>query len=136
LDRLVALGRVERVESAGSIDYRSRELVLGLEDPTGWEAAVLDHFSALVQTITRKLSIEQAAKAADEIGGSTYHFVVWRGHPMEDEVLGELRRFRERQSALRERVDEYNRGHGMPAERLQVTAYYGQSVMEGEDVPS
>lgn len=136
LERLVALGRVERVETGGATNYRSGELILSLDNPAGWEASVLDHFSALVQTITRKLSLEQTATAADETGGSTYHFVLWRGHPMEDEILGELRRFRERQSAMRDRLDRYNREHGVQAQRLQVTAYYGQNVVEEDDVPS
>jgi hypothetical protein len=132
LASLVASGRVEQVQTGGRTEYRSRELVLGFENPAGWEAAVLDHYSALVRTITRKLAVDQKASLGDEVGGSTYHFVVWRGHPMEDEVLGELRRFRERQSALRDRVDRYNEDNGLPRERFQVTAYFGQTVV-GED---
>jgi hypothetical protein len=133
LEELVGTGRVERVESGGRVEYRSRELVLGLEDPAGWEASVLDHFSALVRTITRKLNTQQTARATDEIGGSTYHFVLWRGHPLEDEVLGELARFRERESALRDRVDQYNAEHGIPDDRVHVTAYYGQCLVEDSD---
>lgn len=133
LDTLVAEGRIERVESAGHIEYRSRELVLGLEDPAGWEASVLDHYSAMVRTIGKKLSLDQRASAADEVGGSTYHFTLYRGHPMQEEVLGELRRFRERCSALRARVDQHNKDQGLPANTLNVTAYYGQTVVENED---
>src|SRR5262249_16915103 len=55
LASLVDAGRVERVQSADSVVYRSQELVLGLEDPTGWEASVLDHYTALVKTIAQKL---------------------------------------------------------------------------------
>ncbi len=108
LESLVESGRVERAERGGSAVYRSRELVLGFDDPAGWEAAVLDHFSALVRTIALKLSTDQRATAHDENGGSTYHLTLFRGHPLEDEALGELRRFRERLSALRERIDRYN----------------------------
>lgn len=133
LDTLVAEGRIERVESGGRREYRCRELVLGLEDPAGWEASVLDHFSAMVRTIGKKLSLDQRATAADEVGGSTYHFSLHRGHPMEEEVLGELRRFRERCTALRARLDQHNAEHGLPPNVLNVTAYYGQCVVENED---
>jgi hypothetical protein len=132
-EELVRGGRLERRESGGRVEYHSRELVLGFDDPAGWEAAVLDHFCALVRTIGKKLAADQKASAKDEIGGSTYHFVLWRGHPLADEVLGELRRFRERHSALRDRIDRYNAEHGIPANNLSVTAYYGQCAVASDD---
>jgi hypothetical protein len=132
LDALLAEGRIERVESAGRTVYRSRALVLGLDDPAGWEASVLDHFTAVVRTIVRKLSMNQRATSKDEVGGSTYHFTLYRGHPMQEEVLGELARFRERASALRRRLQRYNEEHGIRGEALEVTAYYGQCVLENE----
>jgi hypothetical protein len=94
---------------------------------------VLDHCSALARTIGKKLSLDQLAFAADEVGGSTYHFTLYRGHPIEEEVLGELRRFRERCSALRSRLDQHNKDHGLPANTLDVSAWYGQCVVENED---
>ncbi len=133
LASLVESGRAERIESGARITYRSRSLVLGLDDPAGWEASVLDHFCALVRTITTKLQNDPQARQGDEIGGSTYHYVLWQGHPMQDEVLGELARFRKRHSALRDRVDQYNAEHGIPADWTQVTAYYGQCVIEEKD---
>jgi hypothetical protein len=107
--------------------------VLGFDDPAGWESSVLDHFSALVQTVIRKLSVDQRAQRGDEVGGSTYHFELWRGHPFESEVLGELRRFRERMSALRQKLDEHNRGQPGRKASLRVVAYYGQSAVEEDD---
>jgi len=133
VESLVAQGRIERAHGPRGEELRTRGLVLGLENPAGWEAAVLDQFSAVVQTITRKLSLDQRATLADEIGGSTYHFELWRGHPLEGEVLGELRRFRERMTRLRERADEHNIAHPHDGPKLRVTAYYGQSVMEDGD---
>jgi hypothetical protein len=127
---LVGTGRVER-DVTGV--YRTHELVLGFEEPAGWEAAVLDHFSIVVRTITQKLAIDQRATRTDEVGGSTYHFALWRGHPHEEEVLAELRRFRERMSALRDRIDRYNLDHPEQPQRLRVDAYYGQTVTEEED---
>jgi hypothetical protein len=69
LASLVAMGRVEPVETNGERAYRSRELVLGFENSAGWEAAVLDHFTALVRTIGQKLELDQRASEADECGG-------------------------------------------------------------------
>jgi hypothetical protein len=133
LAALIAAGRVERVASAGREEYRARELVLGLDDPAGWEASVLDHFSAMVQTVTRKLALDQRARLKDEVGGSTYHFKLWRGHPLQDEVVGELARFRERMSQLRRKVDEHNAAHPDTETTLTVHADYGQWLGEEED---
>ena len=94
---------------------------------------MLDHFNALVQTVIRKLAVNQRAKRNDELGGSTYHFELWRGHPFESEVLGELSRFRERMSALRTKLDEYNRAQSGQKPKLRVVAYYGQSAVEDDD---
>jgi hypothetical protein len=125
--------RVERIETGDTTMYRSQELVLGLEDPTGWEASVLDHYTALVKTIAQKLGVDQKASLSDEVGGSTYHFTLFRGHPLEAEVLGELRRFRERMTALRARVDRVSADHPARTDRIRVDAYYGQCVLEEDD---
>lgn len=131
LEALVQQGRVEAEAPAGEpTRYRSATLVLPLDDPAGWEASVLDHYSAVVRTIAGKLRTDQQSRRRDSTGGSTYHFALYRGHPLESEVLGELERFRARQSELRRRVDEHNRTHGLGPQELSVTAYYGQ-VVEG-----
>ena len=93
---------------------------------------MLDHFSALVKTVALKLQVGQKATHADETGGSTYHMTLYRGHPMEQEALGELRRFRQRMTALRDRIDRYNIEHGLPSKTLRLDAYYGQRVLEEE----
>jgi hypothetical protein len=133
VDSLVTSGKVERVGSGEAERLRSSQLVLGFDDPAGWESSVLDHFTALVQTVMRKLAVDQRAKGHDEIGGSTYHFELWRGHPFESEVLGELGRFRERMSALRQKLDDYNQAQPTTPSKLQVVAYYGQSTVEEAD---
>ena len=133
VESLVAQGKVERSGSGESERLKSARLVLGFDDPTGWESSVLDHFTALVQTVIRKFSVDQRASRGDEVGGSTYHFELWRGHPFESEVLGELGRFRERMSALRKKLDDYNRAQPTENLKLRVVAYYGQSTVEEED---
>ena len=84
LSTLVASGRVERTESAGVVEYHSSELLLGLEGPAGWEAAVLDHF-----LLPRE---DRRSKAPDRPEGvlcrrnrGAYHLTLFRGHPMEEE---------------------------------------------------
>jgi DNA-binding MarR family transcriptional regulator len=133
VENLVGSGKVERVGEGEAERLRSSTLVLGFDDPAGWESSVLDHFNALVQTVIRKLAVNQRATRNDELGGSTYHFELWRGHPFESEVLGELSRFRERMSALRTKLDEYNRAQSGQKPKLRVVAYYGQSAVEEDD---
>ena len=70
---------------------------------------------------------------ADQVGGSTYHLALWRGHPLEEQVTGELRRFRERMSSLRDQIDRYNAAHPEEGPRLRVDCYYGQSVSEEKE---
>jgi hypothetical protein len=134
LDRLVGSQRVQAREDQGDASYNASEIVLGFEQPAGWEGAVLDHFQALVRTICAKLALEPTARADDTVGGSTYTFVVWPEHPQYTEVLDHLRSFRRTQSALRRRVDEHNASHGIPRKHIKVIAYAGQSVIEHENV--
>ncbi|HVU00646.1 MAG TPA: hypothetical protein VHE30_02810 [Polyangiaceae bacterium] len=129
LQRLGEVGRVRVEGDGGAAKYRSGEFVIPLANEHGWAAAVLDHFHAVVTTIAAKL---REPEPRNDTGGSTYTFVVWPGHPYEDEVRGELRRYRERQTELRARVDAYNRDHGIPNIHDRVLSYAGQTVLEGE----
>jgi hypothetical protein len=131
LARLLARGRIREAQGAGAPSYSSAGLSVGFDEPAGWEAAVWDHYQAMVQTITAKLARETSASRDDTLGGSTYTFVVWPGHPLEAEVLGQLARYRAQQSDLRARVDGYNVLHGVPTERTEVLVYAGQCVREG-----
>jgi hypothetical protein len=130
LDRLVRERRVARVESGDAVTYRSEECVIPLGEPAGWEAAVLDHYHAVVTAICAKLSLGEAQSGAeDTVGGSTYGFTLWRGHPHEREVLGWLGRMRAEMSALRERVNAYNSAHRREqTETFGVLAYVGQTT--------
>ena len=126
LQRLVASGALERT-AAGQ--YAARDFSVPLGDGAGWEAAVFDHLQAMVQTICQRLS---GAFPAHLVGGSTYSFDIWDGHPLQVEVEGELARFRAEHSALRERVDAHNRVSGRPAHYRQVVLYGGQAVLVRE----
>jgi hypothetical protein len=128
LASLVASGRVAL---EGEL-YTARNFIVEIGAEHGWEAAVLDHFHALVRTICQKLGSNAEASASDEVGGSTFTFAVWQGHPLRDEVRTSLSRFRAAWLDLRSRVREYNTEHGVPASYEQVIVYGGQCVSNEE----
>jgi hypothetical protein len=132
LQQLVDSGRVERLDG-DVVRYRAKHFFVSLGTPTGWEAAVFDHFHAVVRTICTKLRRSADPSVADVIGGSTYSFEVWDGHPLAGEVLGTLRRFRDASTTLRERVRAHNDAHPKPAHRTGVVIYAGQTVWDLEE---
>jgi hypothetical protein len=130
LERLVARGAVLRTETNGKVEYSSPQLLVPLGARVGWEAAVYDHFQAVVRTISQKLAGILQADAKDTVGGSTYTFEVWPGHPLQAEVLGALARFRRDFDDLRNRVRAFNDSTPTPAEWQRVVVYGGQSVTD------
>ena len=136
LARLLAAGRIERVLSEGASEPRfvTKQLLIPLGAPVGWEAAVFDHFKALVTTILSRLRDDRAATLEDQIGGSTYTIDVWDGHPLAEEVKGALGRMRAQLSELRTRVIDYNTERPVPETHDRVVVYVGQSLIhEGRD---
>jgi len=139
LSRLLEGGRIE--QDASDAAYRARSLFVPLGASVGWEAAVFDHFRALVSTVIRRLESARArTDAADRVGGSTYTLDVWRGHPLEQEAYETLRKLRSELGSLRERVEAYNADHQMPDDYTQVILYVGQCLIlqgsDGSDAPS
>src|SRR5690606_33623789 len=91
-------------------------------------AAVFDHYQALVGALVAKLSREKRRSGPeDAIGGSTYHFDLYPGHPLESEVLTMLERVRRQASALRMQVDAASAP--LAAEGYRVVFYAGQNVI-------
>jgi hypothetical protein len=128
LDALVTRGRLELARGR----YEAHELVIPLDSEAGWEAAVFDHVQAMVQTICQRLRTAKTPQGRETVGGSTYSFDVWDGHPMQAEVEATLARFRSTHSQLRARVEAYNEKHGKPRAFRQVVVYGGQCVLERE----
>jgi DNA-binding MarR family transcriptional regulator len=128
---LCARGLIEARQAPDGKVYESHGCVLPYGDPHGWEAAVFDHFQALVIALCAKLRLGQTHAAPnDTIGGSTFGFEVWPGHPEYDNVLGLLGRLRAQGSELRQRVAAYNETHGAPLdEKRRVVTYVGQAVI-------
>jgi len=136
VETLVASGVIEARSSGGRTEYESRRFDVPVGQSEGWEAAVLDHFQAVVTAICVKLRLgESRSSESDAVGGSTYTLDVWRGHPMEDEARRTLVRLRETVSELRARIDAYNAAHDRPAEDSdrEVTVYVGQYVKTNDD---
>lgn len=133
LARLVRDARVEETKSADDVSYGASSMIIPLGSRSGWEAAVYDHFHAVVKTIVCKLRQDADGSAPDDrIGGSTYTFEVWPGHPFAERVYGELARYRAATSELRRQVDDFNAKNARPARHDRVTAYFGQCVIEEE----
>jgi predicted transcriptional regulator len=139
LAQLVRSGVVVLEQRGEERRYRCESYVIGFGDEAGWEAAVFDHFQAMVVALVTKLrGGARKADLADEGGGSTFVFDLWAGHPMQAQVLGFLRAVREQGMALRRELERHAAAAPMPADAtpLRVVAYVGQSVtrMEDEDV--
>lgn len=148
LERLIASQRVALVQRNGKRLYSAMSFLVELGSPVGFEAAVFDHFQALVKTVSCRLRNEappldlpEGLGVLDAVGGSTYTFDLWNGHPLAADVLSTLAQFRERLSGLRQRVEQHNREHGLPPNTVSVVSYAGQCLIsqengDGDEPPS
>jgi len=128
---LESRGRLKRELLNNEEHYESDQCVIRIDEPEGWEAAVLDHFQAVANTICAKAEvIERTLTFEEPVGGSTFHFDVEADHPLRDEVLGLFARVRREALALRERVDAQRSGL-QPKQRI--TFYVGQHVVRDEN---
>jgi hypothetical protein len=141
LSALCADGRITADRTGDRTTYRSDLWLLPLGNSAAWAAGLLDHYQAMVRAMCQKLDRgATVAQPADRIGGSTYSFDVWAGHPHAEEVYALLKEHRERLSELWSRVGDQNgkkpAGAEQPIDR--VTFYFGQMVTServlGEDV--
>jgi hypothetical protein len=133
---LEELMRDSRVQLAADGRYEARGIVLPLGSSAGWEAALFDHFQAVVKTMVARLRRGADASSDAETGGSTYSYSIWQGHPHELEVRGLLKEFRARHSRLREDIQSYNDAHACPPRYERVTVYGGLNIVaedEGTD---
>ncbi len=96
---------------------------------------MFDHYQAMVTAICTKLRLGAQATAGEQIGGSTYGFLIWEGHEYEQEVRGLLGSLRQKAAELRSKVTAYNERHQAPPDgEVQVIAYVGQTVIEAESM--
>ncbi len=137
LARLSTEGRIDRMDRDGVALYQASALVVPLGATAGWEAAVFDHFKALVTTVICRLREQPlVSKLSDKIGGSTYTISVWPEHPLKQEVYNTLGRVRAELSDLRERVKKINDEHGIPEAHTRVVIYVGQSLIHEGNEPA
>jgi hypothetical protein len=131
IEHLVADGRITQRRTGAVTEYLAEEFVIPVGSSAGWEAAVFDHYQALVTTITTKLRVAGRNSAADDwVGGSTYSIELERDHPLFQEVVGFLRATRERAVDLRRRVAEPSETHRTSAGApVNVILYVGQTVL-------
>lgn len=129
LEFLVADGRVRMIGEGASAEYECNAFFTQYDEPNGWEAALFDHYQAVVRAITTKLQAgSTTARRSDETGGSTYSFDVWPGHPFEEKARSLLRRSREEADQLLEELHRFNKAHQRPEEFTRVSFYVGQST--------
>jgi hypothetical protein len=129
LESLCADGRVASEASGDSRVYRAQTCVIPLDQAAGWEAALLDHYQALVGAICARLAgLGNPAVDASRIGGSTFSFDVWPGHPHSERVNALLQRTRAEMSTLWDEVHAHNSHQERPSEYQRVTFYFGQNV--------
>lgn len=136
LRRLLADGVVVEERRGTSLHYRVERLYVPVGDTAGWQAALFDHYQAVVTAMVTKLRRGgRRSDAEDTVGGSTYHFDIWEGHPLESEVLGLLRNLRRQAASLRAEVERHNAQAPSPAgPARRVTTYVGQTTIDdGED---
>jgi hypothetical protein len=130
LERLVELHRVESVAGGGQTLYRATSLYVPVGAAIGWEAAVFDHFQAVVKTICCRTRDDRSN--VTDVGGSTYTLDIWSGHPLEDEARATLSRLRATMVDLRRRIEDVNNESGVPVQHDQIIVYVGQSVIPQE----
>jgi len=132
LEALLENGRVERVDADAEL-FQSRRLDVPVGQAEGWEAAIFDHYQAMVAAICDKLARRSdCADSSDTTGGATYSLDLWPGHPLENEVLSSLGRVRTMMEGLRSRVDHENKKLRRPISRRFVF-YVGQHLKSDDE---
>jgi hypothetical protein len=135
LQRLLGEGRVREQRDAHGVRYLSERFDVPVGSDGGWEAAVLDHFQAMVGAICVKLRAGASrSQHSDATGGGTYTFGVWPGHPLEDEARAVLPHVRTLVNDLRERIDRHNTSTPGPAVQTPVVFYMGQYVKADDGI--
>jgi hypothetical protein len=135
LDALVKDGRIGCAQVGGSAVYESKSVLLPLGEAAGWEAGVLDHYHAVVGAFCAKLRNGQTrALPDDQLGGSTFSFDVWPGHPQETRALALLAEHRKQLAALWDEVVRAGE-RDKPSAFTRVTFYFGQLITREGDWP-
>jgi hypothetical protein len=128
LDRLVEEGRVTRSVKDGLPSFRAETCLIPQNEAAGWEAAVLDHYGAVVGTVCARLRALALPGPSAPVGGSTFSFDVWEGHPHRERVRTLLEQHRTEMASLWSEVRAHNAVTDKPEHHERVTFYFGQNV--------
>ena len=129
-------GRVSRQEEDDTVTYQADAYRIPMGSPNGWEAAVFDHYQAVVTTLSQKVGGGHTmATMKDVVGGSTFCYDLWDEHPQSDEVEGLLAEFRARCFDVQGRVEEHAAQTPEQDRRnpRRVTVYVGQSAIRDDE---
>jgi hypothetical protein len=132
LDKLVADERVRIETRTEGLYYATERCLIPIGQAAGWEAAVVDHHRAVLNALAAKvMGGKHVSAAADEIGGTTFSFDLWPGHPREREVRQLLATVRRQVVSLWDEVATYNQEH-RTNETYAVSFYCGQNLIDEE----
>ena len=133
IERLLADGRIHVQREAGEPRFRADECIIPLGSRAGWEAAVVDHYRALVRALIAKLQAgARGSSARDEIGGSTFTFDLWPGHPGEAQTRGLLAKVRSEVAAVWDDVDAHNAQTPAPEDGAYTVTFYCGQYLESD----
>ena len=111
--------------------FEAAPFLVPVGSQAGWEAAVFDHYQAMVNAITKKVrSGNLSSRDRDRVGGATLSFDVYDGHPFEEEVRDLLPTIRAEVNELWDKVTDYNKATPPPREFERVWFYFGQYTMD------
>jgi len=132
LERLCTSGRISCTEEGTSAVYSSSMLFVPQDDEVAWAAAAYDHYHTMVRTLTTSLRGETTRDGERAATGSTYTLEYGDGHPLAEEIESLFTDFRDKATALRARVDNYNKRHPELKRTRRLVTYGGQYLLEDE----
>lgn len=133
LGRLRDAGRLEETTVGRQpTRYRATGYHIEPDEPAGYEAALWDHFQAVVRAICMKVRLGATqASMRDLIGGTTFSFDLPVDDPLYAEISGFLAETRQRMESWLRRHGELQPRPG--ARHARVTIYTGQMVEETDE---
>jgi hypothetical protein len=134
LESALADGRLSAGDPQALTELRAAELIVPVDSDVGFEAAVFDHFQAMVSALSAKVrGGNLRSRHGDRVGGATLTFDIAPNHPYEQQVVGLLDRVRKDLNELWNQVVAHNATHPVSEEeRVRVRFYFGQNVLPSE----
>lgn len=118
--RLKDAGRIYERPKRDRILLCSATTVPDMDTSEHWEAAVFEHYHAVVKSLTTLLT----KPGAESTGAATLTFNLWAGHPMSVEVERLFQQMRVDAGALRAKIDAFNATQS-PRRHERVMMYLG-----------